>query len=63
MSIKDVARKLKLSVGTILHFVQKDILPQPIKLQIGYRELRWNTDELELYIFKNAKQAIDTAST
>jgi len=58
LSIIDVAEKLKVTRATIIDLIKDNLLPQPTKLRIGCRELHWNADELELFLFKNAKASL-----
>lgn len=59
MSIKDLARKLMVSTNAIHHLVRNKLLPQPIKLRIGYREFHWHVDDLEIFLFKQAKHSLN----
>lgn len=62
LSTKDIAGKLKIHRDHVLFLVRHGILPQPIKSQTGYRDFHWHRDELELFLFKNAKLSLDNCN-
>lgn len=59
LSINDIAGKLKIHRDSVISLVKNNILPKPAYFPIHNRFFHWRRDDLELYLFKNAKQSMN----
>lgn len=59
LSIRDIADKFGIKRATVIDMIEHKLLPKPAYFPIHNRFFHWQRDELELFLFKNAKQSLN----
>jgi len=59
LSIRDIAGRLGITRATVACMVESKFLPKPTYFPIHNRVFHWNMDDLEMFLFKNAKRAVN----